>query len=83
MNTLELKSDGDYVHGYQENGSAKETLTGKWELERTRYGQVVRLDNFHALPGENTQGQWILSPGTNSIPWLGPLGTKRRFKRIL
>jgi len=63
-NILELKSDGGYVHGYQEKGSAKETLTGKWELDRTRYGQVVRLDNFHALSGESTKGNgyYLLEP---------------------
>jgi hypothetical protein len=64
MNTLELKRDGDYVHGYQEKGSAKKTLTGKWELERTRYGQVVILENFHPLPGESTnaRGYYLLEP---------------------
>jgi hypothetical protein len=64
MNTLELKRDGEYVHGYQEKGSAKQTLTGKWELERTRYGQVVTLENFHPLRGENTSGNgyYLLEP---------------------
>jgi hypothetical protein len=64
MNTLELKSNGDYVHGYQEIGAAKENFTGKWELERTHYGQVVSLDNFHALPGESAKGSgyYLLEP---------------------
>jgi hypothetical protein len=64
MNTLELKSDGEYVLGYREKGSAKENFTGKWELERTHYGQVVSLDNFHALPGESAKGNgyYLLEP---------------------
>jgi hypothetical protein len=64
MNTLELKRGGEYVHSYQEKDTAKETLTGKWELERTREGQVVTLDNFHALPGESVSGNgyYLLEP---------------------
>jgi hypothetical protein len=64
LDILELKRDGEYVHSVQEKGSANETLTGKWELERTRYSQVVTLDNFHALPGEsaNGNGYYLLEP---------------------
>ena len=62
--TLELKRNGEYVNIYQEKDSAKETVTGKWELERTYYSQVVVLDNFHPLPEKSAtrNGFYLLEP---------------------
>src|SRR5205823_5050029 len=64
IDSLELKSNGDYVHGYQGKGSSKEILTGKWELQKTPDGQLVSLDHFRPLPMETSHdsGYYFLQP---------------------
>ncbi len=63
VNTLELKVDGTYVYTYGENGFTKINITGKWELEKTYYGQVVTLAHFRPR-GEGTKdyGYYLLTP---------------------
>jgi hypothetical protein len=59
----------------RKKGSAKETLTGKWKLDRTIYGQVVELNNFHAFPRESSPGKgyYLLEP----TQFLGSIGLIR------
>ncbi len=57
IDTLELKSDGNYVHAYQPIGSEKETLSGKWQLDETAVGQYVTLNDHRPLPSENSSSR--------------------------
>jgi|SRR6185437_3802115 len=61
---LELKGDGTYVHSYQDSNVPKNELGGKWQLDNTPNGEVVTLDNFKVLPGENATGSgyYLLKP---------------------
>ena len=61
---LELKSDGTYVHSYQAFSAPKSELGGKWQLDDTPVGEMVTLDNFKVLSGEDSgrSGYYLLTP---------------------
>jgi hypothetical protein len=65
IETLELRRNGDYTYGDQESGAAKKVFTGKWQLDDTKDGQVVTLDNFGVLRSGGSasrNGFYVLSP---------------------
>jgi hypothetical protein len=65
--TLELRSDGTYVHSSTGEDGEKVTKTGQWEWEDKEDYNKVCLDNFEILPGEDIgepsgPGFFFLSP---------------------
>jgi hypothetical protein len=77
---LELKSDGTYVHSYQDANFPKSKLGGKWQLDSTPDGEVVTLEDFKVLPEKKRDRKRLLSTKTYALLWLDSVDAESRFK---
>jgi len=64
VDSVELRSDGIYIHSYQDSNVPKNESSGTWQLDTTPDGEFVTLNDFKPLPGENTTGRgyYLLKP---------------------
>ena len=56
LETLELKPDGTYVHGYIDYSNAESGRSGSWELGDVDGAKTVTLHDYVAIRGEPTNG---------------------------
>ncbi len=59
LDTLELKADGTYIHGYTDYATALATRIGQWDLGDVDGAKTVTLHDFVPLRGEPASGQGV------------------------
>lgn len=58
VDTIELKSNGTYIHSYSIKGGPVQQQQGSWDIETFQAGPTVVLTNFQSIfPEDNIEKQ--------------------------